>query len=350
LDQSALVHTLDEIARIVDGKINGPGDLIITDAVPAGESGANALTFAETAEYLKYVEQSDVAAVLIAPGMETSKPNIVCEQPRKAFVRVLATLIRELPLASGIHHTAIVSPEAKVHSSSRVGAYCIVERGAEIGEESKIYPFCYIGEDCKIGNSCKVFPHATLYQDVRLGDRCVVHASSVLGADGFGYYFDAGTHKKIPQIGGVSIGDDCEIGALTAVDRAMAGDTRIGDGSKLDNLVQIAHNVQVGKHTVMASQVGIGGSTRIGSYNVFAGQSGAADHVSTADGSQFGAGTGVTRSLKQPGAYWGRMVPRPANEEKRIQAALSKLPELIRRVKELETEIERLKKDKSGDR
>ena len=344
MDQSALVHTLEEIARIVDGKINGPGDLIITDAVPAGESGKNALTFAESTEYLKYVEQSDVAAVLIAPGMETSKPHIVCEQPRKAFVRVLATLIRELPLANGVHETAVVSTGAKIHPSARVGAFCVIERGVEIGEDSKVYPFCYVGENCKIGNSCKLFPHSTLYQDVQLGDRTILHASTVLGADGFGYYFDAGTHKKIPQIGGVSVGDDCEIGALSAIDRAMAGDTRIGDGTKLDNLVQIAHNVQIGAHTVMASQVGIGGSARIGAYNVFAGQAGAADHVSTADGSQFGAGTGVTRTLKQPGSYWGRLVPRPSHEEKRIQAALSKLPDLIRRVRELEDEIARLRK------
>jgi UDP-3-O-[3-hydroxymyristoyl] glucosamine N-acyltransferase len=343
LDQSPLTHTLDEIARIVDGQLHGPGDLIITDAVPAGDSGASAITFAESAEYLSFVEASDVAAVLVGEDVDSSKPHIRCKNPRKAFVRILATLVRELPLQEGIHETAIVSNEAKVHPSARVGAYCVVERGVVIDEDSKVYPFCYIGENCRIGKGCRVYPHATFYQDVSLGDRTVIHANSVLGADGFGYYFDAGTHKKIPQVGGVVIGDDCEIGALTAIDRAMAGDTCVGDGTKLDNLVQIAHNVNVGKHTVMAAQVGIGGSSKIGDYNVFAGQAGAADHVSTPPGSTFGAGTGVTRSVVEPGAYWGKFIPRKAAEEKKIQTALGKLPELLKRVRELEEQVRRLK-------
>jgi UDP-3-O-[3-hydroxymyristoyl] glucosamine N-acyltransferase len=343
LDQSTLTHTLEEIARIVDGQLEGPGDLIITDAVPAGDSGPSAITFAESQEYLGYVEKSDVAAVLVGSDVTSTKPHIKCANPRRAFVRILATLIRELPLPEGVHASAIVAPSASIHPSAKVGAFSVIERGVTIDDDSKVYPFCYIGEDCKIGKSCRIYPHATLYQDVTLGDRTIIHANSVLGADGFGYYFDAGTHKKIPQVGGVVVGDDCEIGALTAIDRAMAGNTKIGDGTKLDNLVQIAHNVRVGKHTVMAAQVGIGGSTTIGDYNVFAGQAGAADHVSTAPGSTFGAGTGVTRSVSQPGSYWGRLVPRPANEEKKIQAALGKLPELIKRVRQLEEELERLK-------
>jgi UDP-3-O-[3-hydroxymyristoyl] glucosamine N-acyltransferase len=342
-----LTHTLEEIARLVDGQLFGPADLIITDAVPAGDPGPTAITFAESSEYLGFVENSNVAAVLVGRDVESSKPHIRCENPRRAFVRILATLIRELPLASGIHETAIISPDAEIHSSAKVGPYSIIERGVVIEEDSRIYPFCYIGEDCRLGKSCRIFPHVTLYQEVRLGDRTIVHAGSVLGADGFGYYFDAGMHKKIPQVGGVVVGDDCEIGALAAIDRAMAGDTKIGDGTKLDNLVQIAHNVTVGKHTVMASQVGIGGSSRIGAYNVFAGQSGAVDHVSTADGSQFGGGSAVTRHLTEPGGYMGRPVTRAAAEEKRILAAMSKLPALIRRVRELEDEVEKLKRGQS---
>lgn len=343
MDQSPLTHTLEEIARIVDGQLIGPGDLLITDAVPAGDSGPTAITFAESEVYLKWVEESDVAAVLVGKDVESTKPHIRCDDPRRAFVRILATLIRELPLASGIHATAIVSPDAVVHPSAKIGPYCVIERGVIIEEDARVYPFCYVGEDCKLGKNCRLFPHVTLYQEVRLGDRTTVHAGSVLGADGFGYYFDAGTHKKIPQVGGVLVGDDCEIGALSAVDRAMAGDTKVGEGTKLDNLVQIAHNVIIGKHTVMASQVGIGGSSRIGTYNVFAGQSGAADHVSTADGSQFGAGTGITRDIPEPGGYMGRPVTRPAADERRILAAMAKLPALIRRVRELEEEVAKLK-------
>lgn len=339
-----MTHTLEEIARIVDGQMFGPGDLIITDAVPAGDSGSTAITFAESEEYLKFVEASDVAAVLVGWNVDSTKPHIQCDNPRRAFVRILATLIRELPLGSGIHETAIVSPDAVIHASANIGPYCVIERGVSIGEDSRVYPFCYVGEDCKLGNNCRLFPHVTLYQEVRLGDRTTVHAGSVLGADGFGYYFDTGMHKKIPQVGGVVIGDDCEIGALSAVDRAMAGDTKIGDGTKLDNLVQIAHNVSVGKHTVMAAQVGIGGSSRIGAYNVLAGQVGAADHVTTADGCQFGSGTGITRNIPESGGYMGRPMTRPAAEERRILAAMTKLPALIRRVRELEDEVEKLKR------
>lgn len=344
MDQSTLTHTLEEIARIVDGQLHGPGDLIITDAVPAGDSGPSAITFAESPEYLAHVEQSDVAAVLVGKDVDCKKPHIRCADPRRAFVRILATLVRELPLQPGVHETAVVSDTAIVHHSAKVGPYCVIERGVVIEEDAKVYPFCYIGEDCRIGKGCRLFPHATLYQDVKLGDRTIIHSNSVLGADGFGFYFDAGTHKKIPQVGGVIIGDDCEIGALSAVDRAMAGNTKVGDGTKLDNFVQVAHNVNVGKHTVMAAQVGIGGSARIGEYNVLAGQTGVADHASTPPGSSFGAGTGVTRTLTEPGAYWGRSMPRKATEEKKIQIALGKLPELLRRVRELEDEVERLKR------
>ncbi|MEO7454526.1 MAG: UDP-3-O-(3-hydroxymyristoyl)glucosamine N-acyltransferase [Fimbriimonadales bacterium] len=345
MDQSALTHTLEEIARIVDGQLHGPGDLIITDAVPAGDSGPSAITFAESPEYLAYVEASDVAAVLVANDVESSKPYIRCQNPRRAFVRILATYIRELPVDSGIHETALVSEDARIHPDAKIGAYCVIERGVSIDEDTKVYPFCYIGEQCKIGKSCRIYPHATLYQDVSLGDRTIIHAGSVLGADGFGYYFDAGTHKKIPQVGGVIIGDDCEIGALSAVDRAMAGNTQIGDGTKLDNFVQIAHNVRVGKHTVMAAQAGIGGSTEIGEYNIFAGQSGASDHVKTPPGCTFAGRTAVTRNISEPGAYWGNLVPRKAGEEKRIQIALGKLPELIKRVRELEDLVQQLQKE-----
>lgn len=342
MDQTALTHTLEEIARIVDGTMHGPGDLVITDAVLAGDSGTSAITFAEAPAFLKLVEESDVAAVLVGRGVSTTKPHIECDNPRRAFVRILATLIRELPIVDGIHETAVVSPQANVHPRARIGAYVVVERGVVIDEEAKVYPFCYIGEDCRIGKGCRVFPHATLYQDVHIGDRSVVHAGSVLGADGFGYYFDAGTHKKIPQVGGVRIGEDCEVGALTAIDRAMAGDTTIGDGTKLDNLIQIAHNVQVGAHTVMAAQVGIGGSSRVGAYNVLAGQVGMADHLKTADGVQVGASTSITKSILNSGKYWGGLIPRDASEEKRVQVALGKLPELLKRIRDLEATVERL--------
>ncbi|HET6645215.1 MAG TPA: UDP-3-O-(3-hydroxymyristoyl)glucosamine N-acyltransferase [Fimbriimonadales bacterium] len=344
MDQSPLGWTLFELAEIVGGELHGPPDLRITHPVPAGEGGTEGITFAESSKYLELVEATDVGAVLVSFDTEgCSKPYIKCQFPRQAFGRILAIAWRELPLDEGVHSTALVAESAKIDPHARVGAYCVIEDGARVMSGARIYPFCYIGANCVVGESCRIYPQVSLYRDVTVGDRSSVHSGTVLGADGFGYFWDGERHRKVPQVGGVRIGEDCEIGALTAVDRATAGSTNIGNGVKIDNLVQIAHNVFVGQDSVIAGQTGISGSTRVGARNTFAGKVGLKDHITTADDVTIAAGTAVTSDIDQPGAYWGNLVARPLSLEKRIQVALGELPELVKRVRHLEAEIEKLR-------
>lgn len=341
--QEQLGWTLSELAEIVGGEIFGPRDLVIQRPVPAGSGDPNGITFAESKKYLASVEKSDVGAVIVSEDeQDCSKPHIRCRSPREAFGRILALAWRELPINEGVHPTAVVSPNAKIENGAFVGAYSVIESGVRIAEDAKIYPFCYIGENCQIGIGAKVYPHATLYRDVSVGERTVIHSNSVLGADGFGFFWDGVKHRKVPQVGTVSIGDDCEIGALTAVDRATAGETSIGSGTKIDNLVQIAHNVVIGNNTVIAGQSGISGSSSIGSRVVMGGGVGIRDHVNIGDDVSLGGRTGVAKDILEPGAYWGTPALE-AREATRVFLLLSRLPELADRIKKLEEEIATLR-------
>ena len=345
MDQPSIGWTLSELAEIVGGELFGPADLPISQPVPAGDDCPEGITFAESPKYLAIVEATDVGAVLVKlDEVNCKKPHIRCQSPREAFGRLLAITWHDLPLADGIHPTAIVSPDAEIDAGASVGPFCVVEAGTQVRTGAKLHAFCYVGEVCKIGEGAKLYPHVTLYRDVRVGDRSIIHAGTVLGADGFGYFWDSSRHRKVPQVGGVRIEDDCEIGALTAVDRATAGNTRIGKGVKIDNLVQIAHNVQVGQDTVLAGQTGIGGSARIGARNFVAGQVGIKDHVTITDDVTLAAKSAATANIDEPGEYWGALVPRKLGLEKRIQVALSELPELQKRLRRLEAEIAELRR------
>ncbi|MBA3726103.1 MAG: UDP-3-O-(3-hydroxymyristoyl)glucosamine N-acyltransferase [Armatimonadetes bacterium] len=344
MDQPSIGWTLSELAEIVGGELCGPADLRIAQPVPAGDDCPEGITFAESPKYLAIVEATDVGAVLVKlDEANCNKPHIRCQSPREAFGRLLAITWRDLPLVEGMHATAIVSPDAKIDAGSSVGPFCVIEGGTHVRTGAKIHAFCYVGEQCRIGEGAKLYPRVTLYRDVRIGDRSIIHAGTVLGADGFGYFWDSSRHRKVPQVGGVRIEDDCEIGALTAIDRATAGNTRIGKGVKIDNLVQIAHNVEVGQDTVLAGQAGVGGSSKLGARNFVAGQVGIKDHVTITDDVTLAAKTAATADILEPGAYWGALVPRKSGLEKRIQVALSELPELQKRVLRLEAEIAELR-------
>jgi UDP-3-O-[3-hydroxymyristoyl] glucosamine N-acyltransferase len=266
------------------------------------------------------------------------------DRPRQAFGRLLALFHRPLPIESGIHPSAIVSSDAKVSPTASIGAYVVVESGATIGEKSKIYPFAYIGEGCKLGEAVTVYPHAVLYQDIEIGDRSIVHAGAILGADGFGFVWDGPkrTRKiKVPQVGRVVIGPDVEIGALTAVDRATAGETVLHEGVKLDNLVQIGHNCVIGEHSVIAGQTAVGGSSVVGKRDEIGGQVAINDHVVVGDDIILAGRTGVTKDLPDTGVYWG--VPAvPIITAKRVSALTAKLPDMYKRIKDLEAKLAEL--------
>ncbi len=323
--------------------MHGPADLWIERPVPAGYDDPEGITFAESAKYLVAAEASTVAAVVVGPNeSDCTKPHIRCRAPREAFGRILALAWRDLPAEEGVHATAVVAGDAHVEEGASVGPFCVVGSGARIAAGARVYPFCYVGEECRIATGARLYPHVTLYRDVRIGERTIVHSGAVLGADGFGYFWDGERHRKIPQVGGVRIGDDCEIGALTAVDRATAGETRIADGVKIDNLVQVAHNVEIGSHTVIAAQTGIGGSSRIGSRVTLAGQVGVADHMTVSDDVVLGGQTGITRDIEKPGEYWGTPA-RDTREQLRLIILTGRLPQLMERLRNLEQEVEALR-------
>lgn len=333
--------TLAELAQLLQGEFHGPADLLITGPAPAGKGSENDITFAGDEKYLALAEGSDVGAVLVSRGLNSRKPAIQVDHPRAAFGAVLAMCARPLPLSTGIHPTAIISPEASVSPSASIGAYVVIEKGAVVKDNSRIYAFCYVGEDCYVGENCTLFPHVVLYQDVHLGNRVAIHSGAVLGADGFGYTWDGKRHLKVPQVGGVTVGDDCEIGAGTTIDRATAGVTALGNDTKLDNLVMIGHNTTIGAHTVIASQSGIGGSSVIGNNVTMAGQVGIGDHVEIADQVIFAARAATPNNVSQPGLYKGYPA-RPLTREQRVLAITERLPELAKQVKDLERRLAEL--------
>jgi len=339
LDRDPAERTLADIAQAVGGKLGGPADHPVSRPVPADSDDPNGIAFAGSAKYLAVAMSSKVGAVLVSPDLAPcEKPHIVVDDPRMAFGRLLALWKRELPIELGIDPRAVVSPYARIDPTASIGPYAVVERGAIVGPGSRVFPFAYVGEDCVVGESCRIMPHAVLYQSVKLGARVTVHAGAILGADGFGFDWDGAQQIKVPQIGAVEVGDDVEIGANTCIDRATAGSTEIGEGTKLDNLVQIAHNVRIGRHTVIAAQAGISGSTDIGDRVTMGGSVATSHHVQIADDVVLGGRTGVTSDIDEPGQYWG-MPARPIREAMRASLLASRLPELLARIKELERRL-----------
>ena len=286
---------------------------------------------------------SGVGAVILPPDVPSVKPAIRHPHPRQAFGRFLAMNDRPIPLESGVSERASVSPFAQVDPSARIGAFAVVEAGATVGPKARVYPFAYIGEGCAVGEGVTILPHAVLVKNVTVGARSTVHSGAVVGADGFGFVWDGKRQVKIPQVGGVEIGPDVEIGANSAIDRATAGQTRIGKDVKIDNLVQVGHNTRIGAHTVIASQNGIAGSTTVGERCVFAGQVGTSDHITIGDDIHIGGQSGVVKDILEPGAYWG-FPAKPALLEMRMQSLLRKFPDLMKRLLRMEKRIEEMER------
>jgi UDP-3-O-[3-hydroxymyristoyl] glucosamine N-acyltransferase len=333
--------TLGELAAEFNGELSGPPDLPISSPAPAGSGDGCSLTFAADEKHLRLAEESAVGALLVAVGMSSTKPHIKVSSPKLVFGHFLALCSRPLALPQGIHPTAIVDPRARISPSASVGAYAVIERDASIGANCRVYPFVFVGEACTLEDSVVLFPHSVLYQDVHIGARTVIHAGTVLGSDGFGYSWDGHMHHKVPQVGSVVIGPDCEVGALSAIDRATAGETSIGADTKIDNLVQIGHNNHIGQHVILASGVGISGSCKIGDRVTMAGMVGLGDHVKIASDVTIAARSASTGDIEQPGVYKG-FPPRPLQEELRITALTGKLPEMARRIRDLERRLAEL--------
>ncbi|HEY2461670.1 MAG TPA: UDP-3-O-(3-hydroxymyristoyl)glucosamine N-acyltransferase, partial [Candidatus Acidoferrum sp.] len=300
--------------------------------------GPHDLIYWEAAKHAPRIAAS-AALCVVASGDAVILGKTVLRHtaPKVAFARAAAILIEPSPIARGIHATAIVAPLAKIAPSASIGAYAVIGEDVHIGEGTQIGAHCVIGAGCWIGERCRIHPRVTLYAGVRIGHRVEIHAGAVLGADGFGYVYGDGRYWKFPQTGIVEIGDDVEIGANTTIDRGSLDDTRIAEGVKLDNLVHVGHNVHIGAHSVIAAQTGISGSSSVGHHAVIGGQVGIADHCRLEDNAIVGAQAGIPtgKIIRGGQTVWGTPA-RPLDKFKEQYAWYGKLPELAKRIKNLE--------------
>jgi len=325
---------------MVRGTVIGDGDLIVHAARPLQDAQLHDITYVDNPRQFEKLEKS-LASVAVGPASMPvgSKTLIQSADPLMAFVAIVSHLQGKVPLTpTGVHPHAHVDPSARIDPDPSIAHGVTVDAGTVIGKRCRLYPGVFVGKNCTLGDDVVLHPNVVIYDDTIIGHRVIIHANTTIGADGFGYRFQQGRHVKVPQLGHVVLGNDVEIGANSGVDRGTFGTTTIGDGTKLDNFVQIGHNCQIGKHNAFAAQVGIGGSSTTGNYVIMGGQSGLADHLSIGDGSMIGAKTGCFNSV--PAGK--RMFYYPAYEEReagRILACLKRLPgmrkDLLRVMKEL---------------
>jgi UDP-3-O-[3-hydroxymyristoyl] glucosamine N-acyltransferase len=328
--------TLGELAKALGATLEGDPRRVVTGVAPLDSAGPDQVSFLTHARYAEAAKASRAGAIVAgAQAAALPAPVLRVRAPEQALVELLNLFHPPAAVVPGVHLTAVVAADAHIDPTASIGAQTVIEAGARIGARVRVSALVFIGPGVEIGEDSSVGAHVALLAGVRLGRRVLVHPGAVVGADGFGFAFDGSQHRKIPQTGGVVIEDDVEIGANTAIDRATFGDTIVRRGTKIDNLVQIGHNVEVGEHSILVSQVGVSGSSRLGRGVVLAGQVGVADHVTIGDGALVGAQGGVPSDLDAGGKYLGTPA-RPMLEAKRIMAAESRLPELLRRVRALE--------------
>lgn len=328
-----------EIAGHLGGEVLGNPALLLKGFAPADRAQPGDLTFAENESYFARAEQSAAAAVII-DGAFTSTRKVLIRVPnaRIAFAKVLPLFFPAPVFPPGIHSTAIVPESAAVDPTAHIGPYCVLSEGVQIGPRSVLQGGDFIGPKCILGEDVNLFPHVTVYPATEIGNRVRIHSGTVIGSDGFGYVQDAGVHRKVPQIGSVLIRDDVEIGANVTIDRGALGPTVIGRGTKIDNLVQIAHNVTIGEHCLVVSQAGIAGSSKLGNHVVLAGQVGVAGHLKIGNHVSVAAQSGVMRSIPD-GEKWLWSPAQPDRQAKRQMIALQQLPDLLRRFNDLEKRL-----------
>ena len=317
----------------------GDASLVLKGFAPADRAHPGDLTFAENENYFARADQSAASAVIVAgPFTSARKILIRVADARIAFAKVLPLFFPEPVLPAGIHPTAIVPASAQVAATAHIGPYCVLGEKVRVGERSVLQGGNFVGAGCVLGDEVNLSPNVVLYPGTELGNRVRIHSGTVVGADGFGYVQDGAAHRKVPQIGSVVIRDDVEIGANVTIDRGALGPTVIGRGTKIDNLVQIAHNVTVGEHCLIVSQVGIAGSTRLGNYVILAGQAGIAGHLKIGNRVSVAAQSGVMHNIPD-GEKWLWSPAQPDRQAKRQMIALQQLPDLLRRVSELEKKL-----------
>jgi UDP-3-O-[3-hydroxymyristoyl] glucosamine N-acyltransferase len=332
--------TASEIAKLLGGEVIGDAALVLKGFAPADRAQPGELTFAENESYFARAEQSEASAIIIdGPFASTKKTVIRVANARIAFAKVLPLFFPEPVYPAGIHPTALVPATAQVDATAHLGPYCVLGEGVRIGPRSVLRGGNYVGDRCVLGEAVHLFPNVTLYPGTEIGNRVRIHSGTVIGSDGFGYVADAGRHLKVPQIGKVVIRDDVEIGANVTIDRGALGPTIIGRGTKIDNLVQIGHNVVTGENCLIVSQVGISGSTKLGDDVILAGQVGLAGHLKIGNRACVAAQSGVMHNIPD-GEKWLWTPAMPDRQAKRQMLAIQQLPGLLRRVRALEKRLD----------
>jgi len=300
--------TLREIAEKLGLEFEGDGDLVITGVAGLKEAGKGDISFLSDHRYIEEMKATSADAVVMKPGPASPcRGTIRAENPYFAFSNIMWLFAPKPEIPPGVMDGAYVDGKADLADSVTVMAGAFIAPGASIGKNTLVYPGVYIGHGSSVGDDCVIYPNVTIREGVSIGNRVIMHPGCVIGADGYGYALKDGVHHKIPQIGGVLIEDDVEIGANSCIDRGAMDDTVIKRGTKIDNLVQVAHNVKVGEHCLLIAQVGISGSTELGHHVVLAGQVGIVGHLKIGDGVMVGAKSGVSRNLKAGGKYSGIM-------------------------------------------
>ncbi len=334
--------TAAELAEIIGGTLYGDSTVVIDDVCSAESAGPSHVTFARGI-YAEHIEEMQAGVILVdeLPAHYT-KNLIVVPDCRRSFGELIDLYRPENRFTPGIHETAVIAPTAQLGKDVCIMAYAVVEEGAEIGDGTVLYPYCYVGKQAKIGKDCELNPGAVVHENSILGDRVVLRAHAVVGGQGFGFSTDEnGHHHHIRQLGRAVIEDDAEIGACSTVDNGAMNNTVVGSGTKIDNLCHLGHNVEVGKDCFLCAQVGVAGSTKIGNHVIMAGQTGVNGHISIGDGVICGGKAGIVGTIKEPGTYLGYPA-RPHAQWGRIEAATSRLPELVKRIRKLEKQLAEL--------
>ena len=331
-------YRLAELAAVSGAELVGDADCIINGLAPLNKAQAGQLSFLDNAAYRPHLKTSQASAVVISPAdaNDCTMHALITEHPRQCFAKLAALFVYKPSQFSGIHPTAIIGSGCKIAATASIGPYCVLGDNVVIGENTVVSATCFIGDSCTVDADCYLWPRVTLYHQVILGKRVIIHSGAVLGSDGFGMVNEQGVWRKIPQLGGVTIADDVEIGANTTIDRGTLENTVIETGVKLDNQIQIAHNVVIGAHTAIAACVGIAGSTRIGKHCMIGGATGIGDHLEIADGVMMTGMTMVTKSIHKPGVYSSGTGFQENHKWHKNVARFKQLDDIVRRLLELE--------------
>lgn len=334
--------TVLELATLVNGRVVGDESVVITETRGFEQSVPQAITFA-IGEYVEYIGLCKAGAIILEEEVnDTPMTQIIVDNAKAAFAQILQLFHPPVVVPREIHPTAIIGENVSIGENVAIGAYCVINDNAVIGDNVTIRPYVYIGHNTRLGNDCDIYAGAIVHENCVLGNRVVLRAKAVIGGEGFGFATEDGIHTHIPQVGNVVLEDDVEIGSCTTIDNATMGSTLVRKGTKIDNLVHLGHNVEIGENCFLIAQVGIAGSTKCGNNVIFAGQTGCTGHITIGDNVKFAGKTGITGNVPANAIMAGYPM-RPHKEWLKLAAYETRLPDMTKTIKQLQKEIDALK-------